>query len=273
MTALLIGADPEVLLFNSKAGKYIPALRLFGGTKGNPRWLTDEVNIQEDGVAAELGFVPAIDMVEFVKRVNKGVGLLTKLAHGHGLELRYVSEAEYDPEDLNYPELQQAGCSSDFNIHLMVKNQAPDISLSPMRYAGGHIHLGHPTLVSETERQLRTIQALDIMLGLLEYIVVPSSGRRKFYGRAGDYRPKPYGIEYRTPSNWWLEKNEYIKTVYMSAKLAFSRPNEILNVIPPSAAQSIINGGEPYGTETRPYAISALKQAHRSLDYRCPIKY
>jgi len=29
--------------------------------------------------------------------------------------------------------------------------------------------------------------------------------RRKNYGRAGEYRPKPYGLEYRVPSNFWLK--------------------------------------------------------------------
>ncbi len=34
--------------------------------------------------------------------------------------------------------------------------------------------------------------------------------RRGMYGKAGAFRPKPYGVEYRTLSNAWLSNDERI---------------------------------------------------------------
>ena len=55
------------------------------------------------------------------------------------------------------------------------------------------------------------------------YIMLPalrhdsSNERRELYGQAGRFRPKPYGIEYRTPSNFWTSKKPLTTMVASSA--------------------------------------------------------
>jgi hypothetical protein len=44
--------------------------------------------------------------------------------------------------------------------------------------------------------------------------------RRKVYGRAGEYRLPAYGIEYRTPSNFWLRSYQLFSLVTGLARFA-----------------------------------------------------
>lgn len=59
--------------------------------------------------------------------------------------------------------------------------------------------LQHPELL---------IPLLDLFCGIPSILLDRSNGallRRKLYGKAGDYRLTPYGIEYRTLSNFWIK--------------------------------------------------------------------
>ena len=47
--------------------------------------------------------------------------------------------------------------------------------------------------------------------------------RRELYGKAGAYRVKPYGVEYRVLSNFWLKSPALMQWVYDNTILAFKR--------------------------------------------------
>jgi hypothetical protein len=42
--------------------------------------------------------------------------------------------------------------------------------------------------------------------------------RKKLYGKAGAFRPKSYGVEYRTLSNFWIFEEKYIDWVYSAVE-------------------------------------------------------
>jgi hypothetical protein len=47
--------------------------------------------------------------------------------------------------------------------------------------------------------------------------------RRELYGKAGAFRPKPYGVEYRVLSNRWLNSEALIRWVYNQSQLGMAR--------------------------------------------------
>ena len=79
------------------------------------------------------------------------------------------------------------------------------------RSAGGHIHLGYDNYSTNVKSVLsepaRLVQIMDIIVGNTCVLIDRDPGnieRRKVYGRAGEYRTPPHGVEYRTLSNFWL---------------------------------------------------------------------
>jgi hypothetical protein len=76
------------------------------------------------------------------------------------------------------------------------------------RVGSGHIHIGGIDDFNDVKRRA-VVQWMDRFEGLSCAIQdLQEEGnphRRRFYGQAGRYRLKPYGVEWRTPSNlnWW----------------------------------------------------------------------
>jgi hypothetical protein len=69
--------------------------------------------------------------------------------------------------------------------------------------AGGHIHIGGWRIQILSFDQLKAlVREIDkVVLPIERKIETPAAElRRKFYGRPGEFRLKPYGIEYRSPS-------------------------------------------------------------------------
>jgi hypothetical protein len=59
---------------------------------------------------------------------------------------------------------------------------------------------------------------MDFYLGLPSLVYDAATRRREMYGKAGAYRPKSYGVEYRTLSNAWLNSAELIRWVYRATQ-------------------------------------------------------
>ncbi len=59
---------------------------------------------------------------------------------------------------------------------------------------------------------------MDFYLGLPSLVYDSATRRREMYGKAGAYRPKSYGVEYRTLSNAWLNSAELIRWVYRATQ-------------------------------------------------------
>jgi len=69
------------------------------------------------------------------------------------------------------------------------------------RFAAGHIHVGYDTSTVPPDIMAKF---LDLSLGLSTLHLDKQGARRQFYGVPGLFRAKPYGVEYRTLSNFWL---------------------------------------------------------------------
>lgn len=194
-----LGCDPEVFLVNV-ASKFVSAVGLIPGTKEEPEpiaGMAEGFTVQQDNVAMELGIPPASSAEEFDQSIRQV--LLGVKAYHKGLSQSMVSSAVFPKSQLNTAGANHFGCEPDYNAWTGEPNPKPVLPEKGFRSAGGHIHV-------ETSLDKRAvIRGLDLYIGLPSLFLDPDGhARRVLYGKAGAYRPKSYGVEYRTPSNFWI---------------------------------------------------------------------
>lgn len=205
-TSPMLGADPEMFLYNKQQERLMPAFGLIGGTKEEPKPFVDLPQgfaYQEDGAALEFNVPPAPTSVDFCRNIRTAMNALSRTvlpliyAQGVGITLT--------PEELNHKSAQNIGCKPDFNAYdkngEFKRQPFTAEQLGSERYAGGHFHVQYNT---EALPHWAAARFLDLFLGLPSLRYDSQGGRREKYGRPGLYRPKSYGIEYRTLSNFWL---------------------------------------------------------------------
>lgn len=243
-----LGADPE-LFFKSKEGSHISAINRVGGSKDFPRDLGDGYAVQEDNVAAEFNIPPANDIYRWNEVLNRGIELVGEIASGDGLDLSHAASAYFDKKELRHPKAKEFGCDPDFNAWTVSMNPRPASAKSNFRTAGGHIHVGG---IEELDG-LQVIRAMDLFLGVPSVLLDADTERRQLYGGAGAYRPKEYGVEYRTLSNFWIFDQKLREWVWEQTIRAteFVRDGNVLEDGTALAAsiKSIINGSDKEGAE------------------------
>jgi hypothetical protein len=243
---ILIGADPEVFVKNVKTGMLVSVHDILPGTKDKP-FPCDYGAMQVDGLAAEFNITPApsnAHFVDYIKRVMDQVK--AKLGAEYQLVINPV--ADFDPDYFNkLPEkVKELGCNPDTDAYTGQNNPTPDTSANPfMRGAAGHLHFGWREGADVNDPDHRNdcfllVKQLDFYLGIMTLLWDKDNRRRTQYGMAGACRVKPYGVEYRVPSNAWLRNDRLMRTVYNYAY---------------NAIMSLFNGGdlleETYGTLAR----------------------
>jgi hypothetical protein len=164
-------------------------------------------------VACELNPIPASSETEFSSNfLNLKDEVEDKLLCNKGMSLVVKTSHEFSHEQLNYREAQEFGCDGDFTIWEHIQPPVMRDPYSLVRSAGGHIHIAIDGL---NQANLATvISRLDLLISVPLVLLDPDKLRRQSYGKAGCYRPKPYGIEYRTPSNVWCGSDELRRWVY-----------------------------------------------------------
>lgn len=209
-----IGCDPEFFL--KQGGKYRSAVGLIGGTKWEPQRLDDEGSaILEDNVAVEFNTKPAESYDEFRSGIYKVLDILREKLPG--FEFSKESAVSFPKEELNTPEAHVFGCEPDFNAWLMCENDKPQANDPNLRSAGGHIHVGSDVA---KDNPVAVIRAMDLFLGVPSVVMDQGTLRRELYGKAGAFRFKPYGAEYRTLSNFWIFDDALIKWAFEGTQRA-----------------------------------------------------
>jgi hypothetical protein len=222
---MTIGADPEFFLYDN--GRIVPSIGIIPGTKQAPHLLGDDDGegyfCHEDNVTIELG-IPILTQGENLgNAISYGKRLITEefLSSNQSLYAN-ASSIEFTPTQLTSEQAQTFGCEPDFDAYTAgkVRDIPNSLKKSNWRSAGGHIHLGGnfncpPFVVA---------LLCDVFLSVKPYIdgynpqsTLGSHTRMKHYGRPGIFRPKPYGIEYRTPSTWWCVDESFGNYIGMTA--------------------------------------------------------
>lgn len=200
---ITLGADPEVFFYTPTSGRLVSAIGKVGGTKEDPRPLGDGYFVQEDNVAAEFNVPPASSPSEWDEHIEKGVALVQGIAQKNELFLYPGASFSFDPEELNHEKAQEFGCDPDYNAWTMLPNDRPCATDATFRTCGGHVHVGGEF------NPIAVIRAMDLFLGVPSIVLDKDTERRKLYGKAGAFRIKPYGVEYRTLSNFWIFESKF----------------------------------------------------------------
>jgi hypothetical protein len=215
-----IGADPELFFIKNNKAKSVEGL--IGGTKEDPIPLDREgFFLQEDNVMAEFNIPPSRNSQEFSENIEYALDNIETIAKVNDCKLAIIPSMKFDKEELNSEQGMLFGCLADTNAYTRYENPRVEIKEN-IRVAGGHIHIGYEN--SDTETNIKLIRALDIFLGLPSLVKDKDTKRREYYGSAGSFREKTFGVEYRVLSNFWIKDEE-------SRKWAFNQVKQAINFI------------------------------------------
>lgn len=208
----MVGADVEGFVYDLDTGMHIPAVGLLGGTKEAPEpldKLPKGFAVQEDNVMAEFNIPPAANYNKFTVNMRAAVQgvkeLLSNKYTDRSLTLSFVPDVRFSAKDLDSPQAKLIGCEPDCDAYQggNLRDGVPE--LTNWRSAGGHIHLGGDFQCPDFVAALFA----DACIGLCANAVGMSPTKRAdWYGKPGIFRPKSYGIEYRSPNCMWADRKD-----------------------------------------------------------------
>lgn len=237
-----MGTDPEFFVADKKTGKILAADKFFPD-KDHPMTIeslkADPRNkLFFDGIQAEINVTSATCRESVGYYVREGLRQAAQtIGKDNMIVVKPSVRVQKSVINAAKPEARIFGCMPDFNAYTRGTNTSEiDASNHPYRYAGGHIHVGVSSsylkpgdreynLAKTEEGHLEVIKFFDYVSGpiLLLMDKSPESKRRRsLYGSAGCFRPTPYGIEYRTPSCWWLKSSAGMSLAFGMVRVAYN---------------------------------------------------
>lgn len=224
---VLVGADPELFMVLPNSGAFISAHDRIPGTKWEP-FKVPYGAVQVDGTALEFNIDPAATVDEFVHNINAVRKTMTDMVPGYNVVAEPVARFEPEYFKFDVPSYaQELGCNPDFNGWTCGVNPKPDPDGQPYRTASGHLHIGWTSDkdVESKEHFLfccKIARQLDYYLGMSSLLWDADDTRRQLYGKAGAFRPKSYGMEYRVLSNRWLDSEPLMRWIYNTIQVAMA---------------------------------------------------
>lgn len=205
-----IGSDPEVFLVDT-LGNLKSSIGRIGGSKTSPRYISVMESIQEDNVLAEFNTVPAKTADQLSQSISNCLEQIERIT---GLRTKISSSEIFPENELSSPQAWEFGCDPDFDGYHSVPSKLP--KRTRLRTGGGHIHISFENFNESEFDHFRFARCMDEIVAreLIIRGIENDIRRRKLYGRPGSFRPKPWGIEYRTLSNQWIKDEETIHLVW-----------------------------------------------------------
>lgn len=229
---VLVGADPELFMRHPDSGEFISACDIAGGPRiPGTKWEPHKVlhgAVQIDGTALEFNIDPAHTVDEFVNYIQSVRRTLTEMVPGYHVVAEPVARFEPNYFKFEVPSsAQELGCNPDYNGWTEDMNPRPDPAGEPFRTASGHLHIGWTEGADVEDKDhflfcCKVARQLDYYLGMYSLLWDTDETRRKLYGKAGAFRPKPYGMEYRVLSNRWLDSDALMRWVYNTIQCAMA---------------------------------------------------
>jgi hypothetical protein len=224
ISKVTLGSDPEFFIFDSKKSEFIASCGWIGGTKKAPVYLESKLGYQEDNVALEFNVPPTVSSKDLMNNVGKLISYIeTKYNFKEkGYEIVPVASAYFTSEQLNSEQAQTFGCDPDYNAWSNSVNEINIINTS-LRSCGGHVHVGYEN--PNVDSNLQIIRLLDLYLGVPSVLLDLDTDRKQLYGKAGAFRHQPYGVEFRTLSNFWLSSQHLADWVFNNVFIALDKFN------------------------------------------------
>ena len=238
------GGDPEFFVANSRgtilaSDKFFPSKeKKVEFTAKEPHGSYNKNKLFFDGIQAEMNLGVTTcreyftdNVYRCLSRATEIIGIANKIVLKPSVKVRKEIILMADPEARRF------GCMPDFNAYTRTTSTGEiDATKHPYRYAGGHIHIGISSkylnkdsyeyqMAKTEEGHIEIIKLLDLLVGIPSVLLDNGESavrRRSKYGKAGCFRPTPYGVEYRTPSCFWIKAPELVSLIMGLARLAWT---------------------------------------------------
>jgi len=209
---ITIGSDAEMFVKTIKDDSIFPVCGLVGGTKSKPKAMgTGGYFVQEDNVLIEFNIPPCNERSAFVKAMVEGVSRAKKQLPP-SLYAAIEPSGHIDKAFLKIDAACVFGCEPDLNAWERVINPRPHCDDPTLRTAAAHVHIGWDNPTDEDRHAM--IHFADLCAAIPAVLEDKDTERRKLYGKAGAFRIKPYGVEHRVLSNYWIKDPVYIEAVW-----------------------------------------------------------
>jgi hypothetical protein len=211
---LSLGADVEGVLHHARVGAYIPCTHFNTPWTKENRYTDKDTgrSYHRDNILLEFQTVPQDSIETFVAEVRASAQWMTRTIKDRipNTSIRYLPIVRFkETAMVEIDEAMEMGCDPDMCAYDGVDKPGPDArTMGKYRAGSGHIHIGGLANTS-LEWKRRCVQWLDVLVGFQMASMDCQKNyenrlRRRYYGQAGRFRVKPYGLEYRTPSNSWV---------------------------------------------------------------------
>lgn len=252
-----IGNDVEFIL--TRGDSAVSVIGMIGGTKRDP--LPCKLGaLQEDNVVAEINIHPAKTRAEWERNITTVVKELQKKLPD-GIKISKAASEIFSPDELAHPQAQEFGCEPDMNAWVQRENKFKKLSgeLARLRSAGGHVHVGID--LKTVLDGFSLIKCMDTFIGLQAVIVDHDIRRKLLYGKAGAMRFKPYGVEWRTPSNFWVHSKAGRRWMFDSAKFCAENFLDLQSFYTLTDVPRIIN------SNSKEKAMRLLRKMSKSVSF------
>ena len=241
-----LGADPELFIVNTKTDQVVSAVGMIPGEKGNPytEGLPEGFGLETDNILAEFNIPPVYDKNDFIENIVYMKNYIDRFVKkiNPDLGIKCVASQLVPESELQSKQAKEFGCSVDYNAYTKKANPKPNGNATNLRSAGLHLHFGYNN--PNIDQSLLLIKYFDLCIGIPSILKDHDTKRRSLYGKAGCFRLKKYGFEYRVLSSAMMNSISNIEFIWNQLSKAIRFYNDEVRLPSNNLVRDIINNSD-----------------------------